>query len=70
MTKYEAKVRKWIARDINSYFEFAVQSHEGTKKFNDPFMNSMLVLGNGIMNDIMHLHRIEFASTYTSLGEN
>ena len=70
MTKYETKVRKWIARDINSYFEFAVQSHEGTKKFNDPFMNSMLVLGNGIMNDIMHLHKIEFSSTYVSLGEN
>ena len=70
MTKYETKVRKWIARDIKSYFEFAVQSHEGLKTFNDPFMKSMLLLGDGIIRDIMHLHKIEFLNTYCSLGEN
>jgi hypothetical protein len=71
MTKYETKVRNWIARDIKQYYDYAMLSHNpGNREFGDPFMQAMLTLGDSIMHDIMHLHRIEFTSTYVSLGDN
>lgn len=70
MTKYETRLRKWIARDIKEVFEFAVLSHTVDRKFNDPFMKSMLCISDSLMKEIMHLHRYENSKTYALLGQD